>query len=233
MFIVFDRDRASDSPLIERVWSCHSERAGLFHSIASPHCEIVFTRLQGRVVVTIRGPETRARQVPCPADGEWLAIRLKAGAYLRSLPAARLLDGADVNLPQVKRDAFWLDDAAWQVPGFDDAEAFVDKLKRAGVLVRDEVIAAALAGDEQALSTRSVQRRFSNVCGMTYNAVRQIERARYATTLLSRGAPISAAQYEAGFYDQAHLTRSLRRYTGVTPASIARGEEQLSFLYKK
>jgi AraC-like DNA-binding protein len=233
MFIVFDQDRASDSPYIERVWSCHSERKGVFNSVASPHCEIVFTRLQGRVVVTIRGPETTARQVPCPADGEWLAIRLKAGAYLRSLPAVRLLNGADVNLPQVKRDAFWLDGAAWQIPGFDDAEAFVDRLTRAGVLARDGVIAAALAGDEQALSMRSVQRRFLNVCGMTYSAMRQIERARYATTLLSRGAPISTAQDEAGFYDQAHLTRSLRRYAGVTPAAIARGAAQLSFLYKK
>ena len=233
MFIVFDRDRDSDSPFIERVWSCHSERAGSFFSVASPHCEIVFTRLRGQVIVTIRGPETKARQVPCPADGEWVAIRLKAGAYIRPLPAARLLDGADVNLPQVNRDSFWLRGAAWELPGFENAEAFVKKLARAGLIVRDEVVAGVLEGDEQTLSSRSVQRRFLSVCGMTYSAMRQIERARHAMRLLSLGKPISAVQYAAGFYDQAHLTRSLKRYAGVTPATIARGMEQLSFLYKK
>ena len=29
MFIIFE-DRLSDSPFVERVWRCHSERAGTF-----------------------------------------------------------------------------------------------------------------------------------------------------------------------------------------------------------
>ena len=41
--IVFDDERASDSPFVERVWRCHSERAGTFVSVASSHCEIVVT----------------------------------------------------------------------------------------------------------------------------------------------------------------------------------------------
>jgi len=36
----------------------------------------------------------------------------------------------------------------------------------------------------------------------------------------------------AGYFDQPHLTRSLRRLIGLTPTNIARGERQLSFLYK-
>src|SRR5215208_5286845 len=79
MLISFDNDRASDSPLIERVWSCHSKRSGTFLSVASCHWEWVVTRLQGQSIVTVRGPETKPTQVPCPADGEWLAIRFKAG----------------------------------------------------------------------------------------------------------------------------------------------------------
>ena len=57
MFIHFDADRASDSPFVERVWSCHSEHEGVFQSVASPLSEIVFTRLHGRVMVTLRGPK--------------------------------------------------------------------------------------------------------------------------------------------------------------------------------
>jgi len=38
--------------------------------------------------------------------------------------------------------------------------------------------------------------------------------------------------HETGYYDQAHLTRSLQRFIGQTPARIAQGNEQLSLLYK-
>jgi len=233
MFIVFDRDRSSDSPFIERVWSCHSESGGTFSSVASPHCEIVFTRLHGTITVTVRGPETRARPVHCPAHGEWFAIRLKPGTFIRSLPAARLIDGNDANLPAASSDSFWLHGVRWQHPNFENAETFVARLARADVIARDATVAAALEGDPQMLSLRSIQRRFRAVCGITHTALRQIERARHAATLLTHGAPIGEAQHEAGFYDQAHLTRSMRRYVGATPARIAREDQQLSFLYKK
>lgn len=233
MFIVFDRDRASDSPLIERVWTCHSESGGTFSSVASPHCEIVFSRLNAGVTVTLRGPETRARPVQCPSQGEWFAIRFKPGTFFRSLPAMRLIDGNDVNLPAASNRSFWLHGTRWQHPNFENAETFVARLEKAGLIARDPTVTAALDGDPQVLSLRSIQRRFLAVCGITHTTLRQIERARHAATLLTHGASIGDAQHDAGFYDQAHLTRSMRRYVGVTPATIAREDRQLSFLYKK
>jgi len=38
--------------------------------------------------------------------------------------------------------------------------------------------------------------------------------------------------HEAGYFDQPHLTRSLKYRVGETPAEIIRGGRQLSFLYK-
>ena len=38
--------------------------------------------------------------------------------------------------------------------------------------------------------------------------------------------------HEAGYYDQAHLTKSLKYLIGQTPVQIVRGTQQLSFLYK-
>jgi len=35
-----------------------------------------------------------------------------------------------------------------------------------------------------------------------------------------------------GYFDQAHLTRSLRRFIGETPAKVIDAQKQLSFLYK-
>jgi methylphosphotriester-DNA--protein-cysteine methyltransferase len=90
---------------------------------------------------------------------------------------------------------------------------------------------AALHGEQHALSTRSAQRHFLQATGMTYGTMRQIERARKATNLLRQGFTIADVVHDAGYFDQAHLTRSLRKLIGLTPAKIARAERQLSFLY--
>jgi hypothetical protein len=231
MFIIFDDNRPSDSPFVERVWRCHSEGGGTFLSVASSHWEMVVTWLNGDTTVTLRGPDTKAREVYCPPDGEWLAIRFKAGTFMPQLPVGRLLDGQDVTLPQASRRSFRLNGSAWEVPNFDNAETFVARLAKLGILARDSAVEAALQGDGQALSLRSAQRHFLQATGMTHTALRQIERARRATNLLRRGVSISDTMHEAGFFDQAHMTRSLKHLIGLTPAKIAREERQLSFLY--
>jgi AraC-like DNA-binding protein len=81
-------------------------------------------------------------------------------------------------------------------------------------------------------TTRSVQRHFRRTTGMTHGLFRQIERARHATILLRDGASILDTVHEAGYFDQAHLTRSLKVLIGETPASVLRHDAQLSFLYK-
>ena len=75
---------------------------------------------------------------------------------------------------------------------------------------RDPAVSAALAGDREALSRRSAQRHFLLATGLTHRTYRQVQRARYAARLLQDGAGIGETVHAAGYYDQAHLTRSLR-----------------------
>lgn len=231
MFLVFE-DRLSDSPFVERVWRCHSERAGRFHSIASPHWEMAITRLRGKIYLTIRGPETRVTMEDCPADGEWLGIRFKLGTFMPKLPVHRLIDRQDVDLPTLTPQSFWLEGDAWEFPSFDNAESFVTRLVKNGLVTRDGAVQAALDGDQEALSLRTIQRHFRMATGMTQATYRQIARARHATQLLRRGVSILDTVHEAGFFDQSHMARSIRRLIGQTPADVMRQEEQLSFLYK-
>jgi AraC-like DNA-binding protein len=181
----------------------------------------------------VRGPETRATPARYPADGEWLGIRFKLGTVMPALPASRLVDGT-VTLPTLASTSFCLDGVAWQFPDFDNADTFVDQLVRRSLLVREPVVHAAIQGDLQDRSLRSVQRRFLQVAGVTQNAARQIERARYAALLLRQGISIADTIYMAGYFDQPHLTRSLTFFIGQTPAQLMRQRqsEQLSFLYK-
>ena len=232
MLFTFD-ERPSDSPFVERIWRTHSEHAGSFLSVAMSHWEMVVTRYNGKTMLTVRGPETKATPLHCPADGEWLGIRFKLGTFFPHLPASNLVDAA-VNLPSAVSQSFWLHGSAWQFPDFENADTFVDRLVREGLLVRDPMVEAALQGQLKDLPLRTAQRHFLRTTGLTHSAVRQIERARCATILLQQGVSILDVVYEAGYFDQPHLTRSLKYFIGQTPAQIMdrSRSEQLSFLYK-
>ncbi|GHO62722.1 hypothetical protein KSC_016140 [Ktedonobacter sp. SOSP1-52] len=72
--IFFDAQRPSDSPFVERIWCTHSEGSHPFLSIAVSRLELVVSKLQGKITLTVRGPETKATPVgDCPAEGSGLA----------------------------------------------------------------------------------------------------------------------------------------------------------------
>jgi hypothetical protein len=231
MFLFFD-ERLSDSPFVERIWRSHSDRGGAFLSIAASHFEMAVTRLRNRAFLTIRGPETKATTADCPAEGEWLGIRFKLGTFMPQFSPSVLRDRRDVTLPDATGRSFWLDGSAWDYPDFENAESFVTRLAQKGLIARDSVVDAVVRGEGGLLSRRTAQRHFLRTTGLSYCRVRQIERARYATNLLKRGVCILDVVHEAGYFDQAHLTRSLKHLIGQTPAEIVRGQRQLSFLYK-
>jgi hypothetical protein len=224
-------DRASDSPVIERVWRSHSEQAGVFHSMAACHWGMVVTRLEGRVSLTVRGPETKATLADCPPEGEWFGVLFKLGTFMPFFRSSDLRDRNDVTLPNATNHSFWLDGSVWDFPSFDQLETFVNRLVRRGAILTDPTVERAIRGEWQDLATRTEQRRLLRVTGLRRGAIHQIERARRATCLLRQGRPILDVAHETGYYDQAHLTRSLQRFVGRSPGQIAQGDAQLSLLY--
>ncbi len=147
------------------------------------------------------------------------------------LPVRDLRDRRDVNLPDASGRSFWLNGSAWEYPDFENAETFVSRLLHDGLIAHDLIVTEALQGRLKDLSIRSAQRHFLQATGMTHSTFRQIERARLATNLLKQGVSILDTVHEAGYFDQAHLTRSLKNLIGQTPAKIVRADQQLSFLY--
>lgn len=230
MNFTFD-ERLSDSPFVERIWRAHSEDSVPFLSVAASHWEMVVSKYQGQTTLTVHGPETKVTSHEGPAGGEWIGVRFKLGTIMPHLPASQLVDG-DVNLPGATRQSFWLQGSARQFPNFENADTFVDWLVRDGLLVREPVVEAALQKHTNHYSTRTIQRYFLRITGMTYSTIRQIERARYATTRLQQGIEIADVVAEAGYHDQPHLNRSLQQFIGQTPTQIMNMDKQLSFLYK-
>jgi hypothetical protein len=74
------------------------------------------TRHRGKTFLTLRGPETKATSLDCPADGEWLGIRFKLGTFMPQLLPGALRDRRDVTLPEAASRSFWLNGSAWQYP---------------------------------------------------------------------------------------------------------------------
>ena len=227
-------ERGSDSPFVERVWYSRSDGGGSFISTAASHSEMVVTRYQDRTILTVRGPETRATPAFCPPDTEFCGIVFKAGAFMPTFPASMLMDRRDLNLPLASSQCFWLNGSAWQFPNFENADTFINRLVGDGLLVHDGVIDVALREQPHTLSRRTIQRRFLRATGLTYNMVYQIQRARYATTLLKQGLSILDVVEMAGYSDQPHLTHALKYRMGHTPAQIMSKQAALpmSFLYK-
>ena len=228
-------ERGSDSPLIERIWRSQNPAPGAFISIANGHLSMVVSKIHGKSFVTVRGPETFATPAYQPDDAEFFGIEFKPGAFLSKFPAAQIMDRCDANLPHASGQAFWLNGSAWQFPTYENADTFVDWLLRDHLLVHDPLVEAVLQGQRPGeMSIRTVQRRFLQATGMTYNTTRSIERARHATRLLKEGVSIFDTVEQTGYADQPHLTRALKHFIGQTPAQITNRnrQERLSFLFK-
>jgi hypothetical protein len=213
--------RLSDSPYIEMIWRGRVERDYSPVCPADVRWNLLFLRRNGRVRVSAEGATTQFVPKNQSEGSEFLVIKFKLGVFMPCLPPSILVD-EDAVLPEAASQSFWLNGSAWQLPDFDNAETFVGRLVREGLLVREPVVIAVLQNHPQEWSSRTVQRRFLAATGLTPKAIQQIERAQQAAALLERGVPILDAAYQAGYADQPHLTRSLRRFIGQTPAQIAR-----------
>ena len=220
MDLVFDT-RSANSSFVEMIWRTHSKRAGTFTSVAASNWEMVITAFNGKTMITARGPETKASEADFPADAEFFGITFKLGSYMPHLPLKTLLDRQDAALPEASSNSFWLHGSTWELPTFENADVFVERLIRQGILVRDPVVEAAIMGHPPDMSIRSLQYRFLQATGLAHKTIQQIERARFAVSLLERGTPILDTAFELGYFDQAHLTNSLKRFIGKTPAQIA------------
>ncbi|MFE1273230.1 helix-turn-helix domain-containing protein [Streptomyces sp. NPDC058758] len=225
--------RDSELPFVERVWRSRSDDVGRMMSVATPHWELVFWEHRGEVRAAVLGPEAKASVAPVPEDAEFFGISFALGTSMPHIPVSGLV-GSNAPIPDVTRRSVWLKGSAWHVPDYDNAEAFVRRMVREGIVDADPMVPAVLDGTAPDVSERTVQRRFVAATGLTRGAVRQIDRARRAAVMIQEGTAAQEVVHLLGYFDQPHLARSLKRYVGRTATRLAAPdpEEPLSLLYK-
>jgi AraC-like DNA-binding protein len=96
---------------------------------------------------------------------------------------------------------------------------------RVRTLIHDRAVADITADDlaiAAGCSRYAAYRAFVTAYGLAPSDYQRQLRIRIARRLLASGVAPTRAAAEAGFADQAHLTRWFRRYYGVTPAAYQR-----------
>jgi hypothetical protein len=218
MTIIYE-GRLSDSPYIETITRGWTASAGSTIRPAESHWHMVFLKVNGQVQPMVVGALTNSGLVSYVEGGELLWIKFKLGTWLPHLPVKNLVN-VETPLPLAASRSFWLKGSAWQFPDYENVETFVNRLVRQEILVRDPVVNAALQDQLPEIPDRTVRHRFLRTTGQTQSHIRQMQRAQQATALLEQGVSILDTVDEAGYFDQPHLTRALKRFIGYTPAQI-------------
>jgi hypothetical protein len=215
-----EKDRLSDSPLVECVMAGRSIATGSTIRPAETHWHMCCARHSSGVAFVLVGPLTCSGVVHFTPNVEITWIKFRLGVFMPHLPHAAVRD-VETALPAAGGGAFWFHGAAWQYPDFENADTFVSRLARAGLLARDPLVDEVLAGHHpDDLAPRTVRHRFLRATGLAQAHIHQARRANDAAGLLRQGCSILDTVHTAGYFDQPHLTRALKRWIGRTPAQL-------------
>lgn len=213
--------RPIDSPFAESVSVLRFTSPG--ETLMQPDgCwDIAIIRRGDNVQVLRTGLTTRAVTFRHEADDEILVISFKPSSFMPIMPGEIMRDEGVLLEPFGRRD-FWIGSEVREIPSFDNAEAFVARLVRDGIVESSDIVASIVEGQPKAMSERTMQRHFLRTTGLTYKAFTVIERAQQAVSLLRMGRPAADVAFALGFSDQAHMINSLKAIMGQTPGEIAR-----------
>jgi AraC-like DNA-binding protein len=76
------------------------------------------------------------------------------------------------------------------------------------------------AADEQHVGRRQLERDFERWIGVAPRHLAQVARVQQVARLARNGASLADAAAQAGFADQPHMTRTVRRVTGLAPRAF-------------
>jgi AraC-like DNA-binding protein len=215
------RQRQADCPFVREI--CQVAYNGEARDISTPDggWDLVFMRRSGVVQVLQTGIITKPVDLGYAPGDEYLAITFRPGVFMPRVSAESMVDrGVLHGNPSAGR--FRLAAENLEIPSFENAEGLVTRLISRGILALDEVVDDVVQGRAKAMTPRTVQRHFERALGVTAKHLSLIFRAQDAARMLAQGVPPAQVAAHLGYFDQSHMTRSLKRVLGRTPAQIAR-----------
>lgn len=210
--------RNSAHPLIDTIWTTQNTDDGIYSATPDGSWDlIVLIQSDGSKSMMITGQATRPMDVPYRKDTGSVVISFVPGAYIPGYAGKTLLDSFEL-LSNADANHFVLCGQTFAIPTYETAEDLVESLIAAQLLFADPVVYALSSGVSMAVSPRSSQRHFVNSAGITQKNLSQIERAQLAVQQLQRGEKPSKVAANAGYADQPHMARDLKKIMGIKPS---------------
>jgi AraC-like DNA-binding protein len=200
-------------PHIACLWTRDPEPRSERHRILPDACvDIVWAG--SRLVVA--GPATGPVFATVPANTTAMGVRFRVGAAGAALgiPAAEVLD-ATVPLGDI-----WGGEMTERVGDDPRIETLVGLVRARARGEPDLLVRAAATGAEPNLGARQLRRRFADAVGYGPKTLQRILRFQRFLALAQTGTDLARLALEAGYADQAHLTRECSRLAGLPPAAL-------------
>jgi len=215
---------------VECVWWIEGGEPVSGHPVRPDGCIDILYSTEGGLQVV--GAMTSERRFDLAAGARTIGVRFRPGmapAFLRT-PAAELTDRT------IPLEAFW-GRAARELESrvaeaVSPGQALVNALRPPGespnaVQLAIEALTAShgearveWAAREAGMSERQFRRRCLEESGLAPKQLCRVLRFRRACSLGEGGLPWGLVAVEAGYFDQAHLIRDFREFTGGTPVSV-------------
>ena len=224
------REFAQHDPHIACVWTRDPAPQARHHRILPDACvDIVW----GGTRLVVAGPATGPKLATVSPNSRAFGVRFRVGAAGAALeiPAAELLD-ATVPLADVWSDGAEMTERIAERPSV----AMLAELVRARLTrAPDALVRAAATGADPNLGARQLRRRFADAVGYGPKTLQRILRFQRFLALAQTSTELARLALEAGYADQAHLTRECSRLAGLPPAALLAsgagpaGEASVSF----
>ena len=204
--------RVSDLPYVQCVWRASVVQADEYDDPAKDTWGLAFTRrVDGAMSAELLGQSFNFRVLDSTVGDEYWGVEFYPYVTMRGVDKPAMT-GKLVHL-RVADGRFFIGDDAYAIPSYDELEAWCERLASQGIISHTTRHAR--------MSVRSQQRAHRQTVGLTRKQVQQIKRAEHVAQLLKQGASPTDAASEAGYADQAHMTRSLKALLGKTPSQLS------------
>ena len=220
------RELQTANPFVACLWTLE-DAPGPRRILPDACVDIVWTGAK----LIVAGPATRPTFA---TTGSALGLRFRVGAAgaALGLPASELLDRS------VPLEDVWGTNGAEieEIVGTNPALTVL-----AGAVAAkldgtpDPLVRAAATGAAADIGPRQLRRRFADAVGYGPKTLQRILRFQRFLALAGRSQDLARLALEAGYADQAHLTRECRRLSGLPPAALLAsgagpaGERSVSF----
>ena len=223
--------------LVEGYWASWCNTADTTRLLPDGRVDVVLELCEGSRSAAIYGSVSAPVQLPVKHQASYVGVRFRPGRARHFIEPAMadtsnavIADAALLHFTiRPALEASSLPDVLTALNGAllkfrrkaVPAATRVDRMVDLAVRSRGTTTVSELASTFD-VSIRQVERDFHQAVGMAPKAFLGIQRFLFARLLLQQGTPPALAAVDAGYTDQSHMHRDMRRLSGQTPARCGR-----------